>query len=45
MSAHYQLRWDSRQDYCKEPSQFQGFFEGEGNRTDIPNQFFDHGSK
>lgn len=41
-SAHYQLRWDERPDYVKDPAQFRGFFEGEGNRTDIPNQFFDH---
>ncbi len=41
VSAHYQLRWDSRAEYCKDPTQFGGFFEGEGNRTDIPNQFFD----
>jgi hypothetical protein len=40
-SAHYQLRWDSRPEYIKDPKAFCGFFEGEGNRTDIPNQFFD----
>jgi hypothetical protein len=41
-SAYYQLRWDSRPDYIKDPKEFRGFFEGEGNRTDIPNQFFDY---
>ncbi len=41
-SAHYQLRWDSSPEYKKDPKCFRGFFEGEGNRTDIPNQFFDH---
>jgi hypothetical protein len=40
-SASYQLRWDHRPEYIKDPKQFRGFFEGEGNRTDIPNQFFD----
>jgi hypothetical protein len=40
-NAHYQLRWDSRSEYIKDPTDFRGFFEGEGNRTDIPNQFFD----
>lgn len=39
--ALYQLRWDSSAEYRKRPSEFRGFFEGEGNRTDIPNQFFD----
>ncbi len=41
-SAHYQLRWDTSPQYHKDPNNFRGFFEGEGNRTDIPNQFFDH---
>jgi hypothetical protein len=41
-SAFYQLRWDSRPEYIKDPALFRGFFEGEANRTDIPNQFFDH---
>jgi len=40
-SAYYQLRWDSRPKYVKDPEHFQGFFESDGNRTDIPNQFFD----
>ena len=29
-------------EYHKDPEHFRGFFEGQGNRTDIPNQFFDH---
>ena len=41
-TASYQLRWDDRPEYIKDPEEFRGFFEGEGNRTDIPNQFFDH---
>jgi hypothetical protein len=41
-TASYQLRWDDRPEYIKKPEDFRGFFEGEGNRTDIPNQFFDH---
>lgn len=40
-TALYQLRWDSRPDYRKKVGDFAGFFEDEGNRTDIPNQFFD----
>ena len=39
--ATYQLGWDPSPEYRKKPSDFSGFFEGEGNRTDIPNQFFD----
>ena len=40
-TAEYELRWDEGNEYLKDPKQFKGFFEGEGNRTDIPNQFFD----
>ena len=40
-SARYRLRWDPSPEYRKRPADFRGFFEGEGNRTDIPNQFFD----
>ena len=40
-SASYQLRWDASPEYRKKPADFRGFFEGQGNRTDIPNQFFD----
>lgn len=39
-SALYQLCWSS-QPYTTRVEEFQGFFEGEGNRTDIPNEFFD----
>lgn len=42
VSALYELRWDKSGQYVKDPAAFQGFFEGEGNRTDIPNQFFDY---
>jgi hypothetical protein len=40
-SALYQLHWDGSPAYKVRPAEFQGFFEGEGNRTDIPNEFFD----
>jgi len=39
-TATYQLRW-SAADYTTRREAFTGFFEGEGNRTDIPNEFFD----
>jgi hypothetical protein len=39
-SARYQLCWSSAP-YTTRLEAFQGFFEGEGNRTDIPNEFFD----
>lgn len=39
--ALFSLRWDSGADYIRQPQEFRGFFEGEGNRTDIPNEFFD----
>ena len=39
-TALYALRW-SALPYTTKPSDFQGFFEGDGNRTDIPNEFFD----
>ena len=42
VSGLYELRWDDRGEYIKDPKQFRGFFAGEGNRTYIPNQFFDH---
>ncbi len=41
-SGLYELKWDERPDYIKDPEKFRGFFAGEGNRTYIPNQFFDH---
>ena len=40
----YELRWDEEggtADYVKDPKRFRGFFAGEGNRTYVPNQFFD----
>lgn len=39
-SACYQLCWSSLP-YTTRLEGFRGFFEGEGNRTDIPNEFFD----
>jgi len=39
-TALYQLRW-SDAPYTARAAEFTGFFEGEGNRTDIPNEFFD----
>jgi len=42
VSGLYELKWDNRPVYFKNPSEFRGFFAGEGNRTYIPNQFFDH---
>jgi hypothetical protein len=39
-SALYALNW-SRAAYTTRPAEFRGFFEGDGNRTDIPNEFFD----
>jgi len=41
-SAAYELAWDESPEYRKKPGEFRGFFAGEGNRTYIPNQFFDH---
>jgi hypothetical protein len=44
-SGVYELNWDegpeTGNDYIKDPKHFRGFFAGEGNRTYIPNQFFD----
>jgi hypothetical protein len=41
LSGLYELKWDERPAYTKDPREFRGFFAGEGNRTYIPNQFFD----
>ena len=41
VSGLYELKWDDRGTYIEEPSLFRGFFAREGNRTYIPNQFFD----
>ncbi|QDT91504.1 MULTISPECIES: hypothetical protein [Gimesia] len=40
-TAHYRLRWATDGHYEKTPETFNGFFAGEGNRTPIPNSFFD----
>lgn len=40
-TAEYRLRWDSTEQYAKSFADFNGFFAGEGNRTPIPNSFFD----
>lgn len=37
----YELCWDESGEYRKDPEQFRGFFAGEGNRTYIPNEYFD----
>ncbi len=42
ITGAYQLRWDPSPHYQKDPSQFSGFFSGQGNRTYLPNAFFDH---
>src|SRR5205814_6392614 len=42
VSAQYELNWDASAEYVKDPARFRGFFAGDGNRTYIPNQFFDH---
>jgi hypothetical protein len=40
--ALYELCWDDEGGYVTAPEAFRGFFSGEGNRTYIPNAFFDH---
>ncbi|MDZ4779647.1 MAG: hypothetical protein SGJ19_05295 [Planctomycetia bacterium] len=40
-SGRYELNWDEGANYLKNPKAFGGFFAGEGNRTYVPNQFFD----
>jgi hypothetical protein len=42
VSALYELNWDESGEHIKDPARFRGFFAGDGNRTYIPNQFFDH---
>lgn len=41
-TAEYAIRWDESGEYAKTFEQFNGFYTGEGNRTSIPNSFFDH---
>ncbi|MCA9427441.1 MAG: hypothetical protein KC994_20335 [Candidatus Omnitrophica bacterium] len=40
-SATYQLKWNHEDGYTTSPIHFQGFYSRQGNRTFIPNQFFD----
>ena len=40
-SSAYELSWDEHGQYLKDPARFCGFFAGEGNRTYIPNEYFD----
>jgi hypothetical protein len=40
-TAVYALKWDATPRYARSLEEFRGFYEGEGHRTDIPNQFFD----
>ncbi len=42
VSAEFELCWDERSDYQKDPAKFRGFFAGDGNRTFIPNAYFDN---
>ena len=41
-SALYSLRWDERENYITDATNFDGFFAGNGNLTHIPNDFFDY---
>ena len=41
LTAIYSLKWDATPRYARTLEEFRGFYEGEGHRTDIPNQFFD----
>ncbi|MEZ5942499.1 MAG: hypothetical protein R3C18_13985 [Planctomycetaceae bacterium] len=40
-SGQYRLKWGSATEYVKSPSDFDGFYAGEGHRTPVPNAFFD----
>jgi hypothetical protein len=40
VSGLYELKWDERGDYTRDPTRFDGFFAGEGNRTYIANRLF-----
>lgn len=39
-STIFELKWSDDPEYIKQPKRFKGFYEGNGNRTYIPNQFF-----
>lgn len=41
VSAVYELCWDESGDYITDPKKFKGFYAPEGNRTNVPNDFFD----
>ena len=41
-TGRYLLNWDESDEYIKDPERFSGFFAGDGNRTYIPNSFFDY---
>lgn len=41
VSAVYELCWDESGDYITDPKKFKGFYAPEGNRTNVPNEFFD----
>lgn len=40
-SGRYELQWDEEGVFTRDPARFRGFWAGDGNRTYIPNQFFD----
>lgn len=42
VTALYALRWSGSPEYLRDPKKFNGFYEAEGHRTDIPNDFFDY---
>lgn len=42
VSALFELCWDERDEYVKDPAEFEGFYAGNGNLTYIPNAFFDY---
>src|SRR5690606_14198327 len=41
LSSLFELKWDEQSEYTTNLENFFGFFAHEGNRTYIPNQFFD----
>lgn len=42
VSGIYELDWSDDSEYVKDIGQFRGFFSGNGNLTNIPNDFFDY---